>query len=716
MDTFHSDQPIQSQRDDLFNRAAFCTRIASVIKERKDSSSLILGLYGPWGDGKTSSLAMIREALSDSKDVITLNYNPWFFRSSLEAITQAFFASIAEAFGREPGLDTEKLGKLLNDYGQAVPYIGKAIESLGKNLNSVSLDEKREELNRIISSTDKKLVVFIDDIDRLDRREIQTIFKIVRLAADFRNTVYILAFDDLIVSDALGEAYASGSAGAGRSFLEKIIQVPLNLPSADQDTLHNMALKACETTLHSVGYNFTERAGQEFANALLAILRAEIRTPRQIKRFDNVISFACPILATEVNMFDLILLETIRAFYPATYSVLKEHYELFARGPDSTTRERVKNPFLEKALDATSLPPDKKASFQRNVVDHLFPRMKENHFWPHEWDVSWKKDKRVCSQDYCQRYFAYGIPTDDIADAHVGALILALSNADTETATTHFTDAVKAGNIQKLIEKLRAKESEISLPAAETLINVLSSMSDQIPYGGGGLTADWTLTQAGILCSHAIQNMDPDTQTKLIARLVENCKYLPFIVEVLYWSFQRPSDDGNRGFVNEDQQKEIVKNIIGRFPDIQEILNSHKAAKSRLKKVLFHIYYFGDDNQKNRIIDQVTCYATQSVNNATEILRLWTGDSWELETGVAVAADFDRDNYNALSKYIDFGVLINFLEEQYGSAIDSDSYPYKDRDESPEALNLRYARQFAFLHRNPLVEDTTTLDEKPASE
>jgi predicted KAP-like P-loop ATPase len=69
----------------------------------------------------------------------------------------------------------------------------------------------------------------MDDIDRLDKEEIQAIFRLVKLTADFPNTVYILSCDIERVAEALAERY--GSKDAGKSFLEKIIQLSLPLPS-----------------------------------------------------------------------------------------------------------------------------------------------------------------------------------------------------------------------------------------------------------------------------------------------------------------------------------------------------------------------------------------------------------------------------------------------------------------------------------------------------
>src|SRR5258708_7345512 len=75
----------------------------------------------------------------------------------------------------------------------------------GDKLSTVELDELKTRVSKILVEAGHRVVVFIDDIDRLDRREIHAILKLIKLSASFQNTAYVLAFDDEMVSASLGE-------------------------------------------------------------------------------------------------------------------------------------------------------------------------------------------------------------------------------------------------------------------------------------------------------------------------------------------------------------------------------------------------------------------------------------------------------------------------------------------------------------------------------
>ncbi len=76
---YSADSPVIQKEDDRFSRWTFSERVAEVISKRSDPSSIVIGLYGVWGDGKTSVLNFIENSLSADENVICIKFNPWRF-------------------------------------------------------------------------------------------------------------------------------------------------------------------------------------------------------------------------------------------------------------------------------------------------------------------------------------------------------------------------------------------------------------------------------------------------------------------------------------------------------------------------------------------------------------------------------------------------------------------------------------------------------------
>ena len=88
-----------------------------------------------------------------------------------------------------------KIAKALKDVGKATE---KAGEKSSKNLSAV-----KSELNILLRDIDTKIIIVIDDIDRLNNTEIRQIFQLVKSLADFPHTIYLLSFDKNVIINGL---------------------------------------------------------------------------------------------------------------------------------------------------------------------------------------------------------------------------------------------------------------------------------------------------------------------------------------------------------------------------------------------------------------------------------------------------------------------------------------------------------------------------------
>ncbi len=321
-----ADAPLYDPDRDRLRREPFAHRVADTTSARTDPTSLVIGIYGRWGEGKTTVLNFIEQRLAGSGTVVCVRFNPWLYQGESQPLL-SFFETLATAIGRSLKTKKEEMGKWLRTLGSALGTVslgvgfvnvspGSAVENLGNSLSSVDIYEKRQQLEALLAESGRRIVIMIDDIDRLDDTEIATIFKLVKLAADFTHTAYVLTFDQEVVSRALAKRYAS-SDESGSSFIKKIVQVPIERPHADRDVLQTMTLEAMEGALKGVGVELDDADANRFSTVFAGHLGCpRIDTPRMVKRIANAIEFVVPLVAGEVNITDLLLMQTFGVLFP----------------------------------------------------------------------------------------------------------------------------------------------------------------------------------------------------------------------------------------------------------------------------------------------------------------------------------------------------------------------------------------------------------------
>lgn len=181
--SYTSDAPVRDPKDDRFDRGPFARRIAETLVRRKDPASMVIAIYGAWGDGKTTVLNFIRDYLQKEEAVVRVNFNPWRLDGE-DALLSGFFSTLADALDAELKTRTEKIGVLLKKYSfllKPVPVV-KELEGIasaaGAIMSSESLDKLRTQIISILRESKKRVIVTIDDIDRLEKAEIQAIFQL----------------------------------------------------------------------------------------------------------------------------------------------------------------------------------------------------------------------------------------------------------------------------------------------------------------------------------------------------------------------------------------------------------------------------------------------------------------------------------------------------------------------------------------------------------
>ncbi|NUE66131.1 P-loop NTPase fold protein [Snodgrassella sp. ESL0253] len=701
---FSADAPLSSKEEDKFSRWKFAERVGQVIARREDPSGLVIGLYGVWGDGKTSVLNFIQQSLKSEEKVICIKFNPWRYGTE-DDLLKGFFFTIAEA------LDTELIrrGDYFKDLVKNLaPHAGEAINLgwlgniISHFIKKVDTDELKKRIEAALEKAKKRVLILIDDVDRLDKAEIQLLFKIVKLIADFKYTAYILAFDKDIVASSLQERYTGANHNAGEAFLEKIIQIPLHLPAVDKEVLQQFCFNDINSALIVADIKLTDQQSQEFQRCFIGF-DEQLRTPRRAKLYGNTLLFSLPLLKGEVNPVDLMLIEGVRIFYPSLYEAIRKHKEFFTGIFQQENTESVKKQIEDIINTALDLQQNINKENIINLLKQLFPKLNQvynkEHYSLHHFS-KWNKAQRICSKNYFSRYFLYSIPTGDVADSAISSLLSNLASwhppfNENENPLNDLIDTDNAGNIiQKLTNKAKNIPSDISYPLTIAIAQKSELMPDpeRIDFW---LT---TLGQSAILSSDLIQNVEKDKRAELIYTCIDSASSLAFKVTLFYWLNIEDKERPEKKYFSEE-----CINQFGRYLG-RNIIEKHIAQGEDItinySRVLFDIFNILHKYVNNQCVnDYVMPLITQDPMAIVRLLTAYTPTVWD-EAGKH-KVDFKRQYYNSLTEKIDVSAFIKSIEDNFSHLLDiPDDFPKNPRKEHPNAGEL-LIRQFLWLYHHP---------------
>lgn len=479
---YFSDTPQTDPAQDRFKRWPFARRIAQTVIARSDPSSLVVGIYGAWGEGKTTVINYIQHELKQHQDVICISFNPWRYGDESQLLKQ-FFSELATALGKSLTSRPEEFGEWLKKHGWiaklglklwgadvAEVLLGTDIAEVAEKLASTDPETYKERLEKILIDAKKRMVIIMDDIDRLDRVEIQAVFRLIKLSANFSFTTYILGFDEEMVAAALGAAYGDGATEAGFQFLEKIISVPLRIPRADPLDLRRLCLENIGEALRVAQISLTEPQQNMFIASLDASLLVRLRTPRMLKRYGNAVLFVLPLLKGEANPLDVLLVEALRICFPRIYSVVRGNPTLFLgqrsnlvfnqQQQQDRDRTIIQNVLEEYAVD------EQEAAAR--LLRALFPAI--NRILPENDMLAFSLgnvgEQRINSASHFERYFSYTVSEGDLSDQDLAMFINTMEAAELTESAALIRDLVQGRDSAKVLLRLRFREKDLSRTVA----------------------------------------------------------------------------------------------------------------------------------------------------------------------------------------------------------------------------------------------------------
>jgi len=607
-----ADVPIKASDQDLLRRVSFAERIAIILSELTLEEGRVFAVRGQWGAGKTSLKNLVIEQLASRKGSADwMDFNPWQWGDG-EAIAKALFQQIADKIGGALSSKAAKRAAMFRRYGSTLTGSAGSVKKLGANAPLINLvltnasvvalaasigwslpeaatvarwiigvsialqvvqwlllyfgkdrwaepvDKIRADLESSLRVADKPLVIFVDDIDRLEPDQIRSLIRQIKVNANLPNIVFVLLFQPSIVERALDPI----ANGQGREFLKKIVQANFDLPAVPKSVVHSIMTKDLDRLMgtYAVAENGFEVV--RWGNALVGAIQPYVENLRDARRYVSSVAMHLPLhtgrQVMEVNVVDFLVLEALRVFEPDLHSAIFRNRDLFlqsGRFPGDRADDDNRNQIIEQIA---SLDPQRQ-SHAEAAMKQLFPKTEWAFSGAHygdEWLTPWNSAKRVCTARYFPRYFELQTPQGEMSENEFSDLLnisgdgQLLSEAIKDLESRELLSSL-ASRLNDCVQTLPTATASVLLPAMFEVAQKLVG-HNATPFG-----SPWTSAWRAI--SWYIDRLPIDERGALTLAAFRSSKALSVAATIIHLNDPESQEEGSR--IEPKLEKETVEEM-----------------------------------------------------------------------------------------------------------------------------------------------------------
>lgn len=586
--SYVADKPIEKADEDLLGRFDFAKQFGKSISEYDSEDGLVIGLYGKWGSGKTSIINMaiseisvyedeakkvekekwysrlykrIRKSDTSQKTEEDQNHNPIIIRfspwnySDKNNLISLFFYELKNKLGvAKDEENKEKIGKAISQYSDIIdvlsfiPVAGPAIAPILKTISkskgaklmqAPSLNDAKEKLCEALEDFNHKIIVFIDDIDRLTTPQIKDIFQLVKQVGDFPNIIYVLTMDREIVCNALSEYHNID----GDEYLKKIVQVSFEVPEIDKTTVHEILRDHLNDIVNKSKNEEEFENNKYFEKVLENCINPYVNNIRDVNRLLNAFRFKYGALWKETSFVDLLAITAIEIFEPKLYEWIFNNKDFICSGDINSSLRRHYGPseYIEKCnQEFESLGLYSKMAF--DIVSILFPTFAydTNHKLINE-DISESElisRKRIGSTKTIGLYFSFNLSDIKIPREEIIKCVNSYSKFKLLQKVRKFN---KDGNILYFLENVNSlfRDNKISNNRFVLIISALLELQNEYvdqsrlaDYYSNNIVANMitSIKEEEVryeIINFIVENIDKTniaTRSILINQIVQDCR------------------------------------------------------------------------------------------------------------------------------------------------------------------------------------------------
>jgi energy-coupling factor transporter ATP-binding protein EcfA2 len=324
-----NDKPLNPNDQVGFNRGEFVKLVADQINSWCDSDySFTTGICGPWGSGKTSFLEHLKTILVKNKENLILQFNPWQYPDETN-LTRAFLNELEILIQRH----SFRTSSNINHYAKQLFSNSGNFSPLANLLfTEKSMEQLRNSLAKSILRSGKRVVIIMDDLDRLQYKEIIEVLTIVRNNGNLPNLLFIVAYDKSYLQNILEK-----EGNKPPDYLSKFFQAEFELGIFSEDFIADELVRGIYKLFPEIARGFDPSKATGTGMGSLTNVRTMVKslegikllkTKRDVIRLLNNLTISWPVFRKENsqlnrNFPDFVKLEILRLKYGEVFYKIK---------------------------------------------------------------------------------------------------------------------------------------------------------------------------------------------------------------------------------------------------------------------------------------------------------------------------------------------------------------------------------------------------------
>ncbi|MCT6925905.1 P-loop NTPase fold protein [Metasolibacillus sp.] len=397
---------------DLLNRSSVINLLYDTIQNCNPNEGFVISLEGSWGSGKTTIISNVKRMLKTNEGIIIIDeLDPWSYANQ-----ESLFYSMFDTIIQKSGIKFNSLlTKQMADSIYSSLFGSKKTNMIKSFLKPIdTIDVLKNRINDYLKFSGKKVIFFIDNIDRAESENIVLLFKLIGNVFDFERVIYILSFDNKQVKNAF-----ENNLSIDYQYLKKIIQMQIFVPEVDRSVLEGTMSRCLNNILIAYGEDLSKLSNYH------SFIRAICKLTEDFRDFKRYIN---SVLNTHVNNMnyldtrDFLSIEYIRLNNIQLYNTIYKNRKYFI-SHDQMVDKEVYRSVIDRATFNISgnqffetLFEDQNNAKYLDLLQEIFPYVKRYHTNQQlEYDGNVilrddsyqeiSKNNRICSGKYFDLYF-----------------------------------------------------------------------------------------------------------------------------------------------------------------------------------------------------------------------------------------------------------------------------------------------------------------------